>query len=233
MAVDQRKRQKKLAKKKAKRKKQLQVTQRESFGAMVANLGQLSVAANSPIYQCLVPRELFEAGIGEVIISRKLANGAIAASFFLVDVFCLGVKDAFFRLVSRYEFADFVEGARAQQPFREIDPACARKLVEESVAYAQGLGLSPHSDYHKAKKIFGDIDAASCPASFTFGKDGQPFFFSGPNDTPARCQQIIETLTQSRGPNGFHFAMGIGGWGLFDEGELDEDDVEEEEGEED
>jgi hypothetical protein len=229
MAVDQRKRQKKLAKKRAKRKKHLIQTRRESFGALVSDLGQMAVAAGSPVYQCLVPTELFEAGIGGVIVSRRMANGAIAASVFLVDVFCLGVKDAFFRVLSRGEFESFLEQG---EELENVDPACARKLVEESVAYAQALGLSPHPDYQKAKKIFGDIDAQACPTSFTFGKDGKPFFVAGPHDTLTRSKHIVDTLASSCGPDGFHYMVGLGGFGAFDDDEFDEefeDEYEEEE----
>ena len=38
-------------------------------------------------------------------------------------------------------------------------------------AYAAGLGLQPHPDYHKAKLLFGDIDPSACQDEFEFGKE--------------------------------------------------------------
>jgi hypothetical protein len=43
-----------------------------------------------------------------------------------------------------------------------------------------------------------------------FGKDGKPFFMSGPYDTPARCRRIIDTLTRRCGPEGFHYTVAVG-----------------------
>ena len=60
--------------------------------------------SNQPIYECLVPDGLFEIGLGNVIVSRKAPKGNIAVSAFVVDVFCLGVKNAFFRILSEFDY---------------------------------------------------------------------------------------------------------------------------------
>src|SRR5262245_38696707 len=98
-----------------------------------------------------------------------------------------------------------------QETFRVLHPTCARKLVEGAEAYARDLGFSPHPDYQRARRIFGDLDPTACPTHYTFGKDGKPFFMSGPYDTPARCRKIIDTLTRRCGPEGFHYTVAIGG----------------------
>lgn len=70
-------------------------------------------------------------GIGNVIFSRQLSSVRIGVSFFLLDVFCLGVKNAFYRRVDRSEYARMIEKLDRNEPLEEIDPACARKLIEE------------------------------------------------------------------------------------------------------
>jgi len=92
-----------------------------------------------------------------------------------------------------------------------IHPSCARKLIEKSVLYAQDLGFSPHKDYKRASKIFGDIESDACPETFKFGKDGIPFFISGPSDSPSRCKQIMDQLKNSCGEGNFHFMIGASG----------------------
>lgn len=73
-------------------------------------------------------------------------------------------------------------------------------MVGDAVEYARLLGLEPHSDDHQAKAILGDIDAAACREAFEFGRDGKPFFVSGPYDGPARCRKIVAALHENRGP---------------------------------
>ena len=210
MALDARKRQQKLAKKTAKRK--AAVASKKSLGevgGLVSRGRHALPAAGAPMHECLVSDSLFDIGIGNVIVSRKLPNGFIGAAFFLVDVFCLGVKDAFYDVLSPAEY-DFRLSGLQHETFRAIDPTCARKLVEGAEAYARDLGFTPHADYQRARQIFGDLDATVCPTHYVFGKDGKPFFMSGPYDTPARCRRIIDTLTRHCGPEGFHFVVAGG-----------------------
>lgn len=103
--------------------------------------------------------------------------------------------------------------------------------MEGAAAYARGLGFSPHPNYHKAKLLFGTIDPGECAEEFEFGKDGMPFFISGPNDTVERCRQIVSTLTHSCGPGGFHYFVGVGnpGAAVPESLEWDSDDDEDDE----
>ena len=40
---------------------------------------------------------LFDSGCGHLVVSRFKGDGRVEAGFFLLDVFCLGVKDAGFQ----------------------------------------------------------------------------------------------------------------------------------------
>jgi hypothetical protein len=52
--------------------------------------------------------DLFELGIGYVMVCRFKATGACEAGVFLVDVFCLGAKNAFFTKVERPDLDDLI-----------------------------------------------------------------------------------------------------------------------------
>ena len=72
MVIDEKRRQKKLARKAAKRKKAIAGKRRETFGK-----GDLvAFAAGMPLHECLIPRVLYDQGIGNVVISRRMPNGA-------------------------------------------------------------------------------------------------------------------------------------------------------------
>ncbi len=201
MAIDEKKRQKKLAKKKAKRKS-VAADRKKAEWKFGPSRESMKAA---PIHECLVSRDLFEVGMGPVFLSRKMPDGEIALGSFLLDVYCLGVKNAIFTVASEDSYREMVEGGPNQGNTETIHPACARKLVEESAAYADSLGLKPHKDYAAARKIFGDLDPDACPRTFEFGKDGKPFYIAGPGDTPARVRKIVNHLTKKVGKDNFHF----------------------------
>jgi hypothetical protein len=43
--------------------------------------------------------------------------------------------------------------------------------------------------------------------SFTFGKDGKPFYISGPRDTPERSRAIVDRLMERCGPGRFDYLV--------------------------
>lgn len=212
MGKDQKKFQKKKAQKAAKRK--AKKTERKKHivvrgvGAPLAMRG----AFQSPLYQCWEPQELFHRnlGIGSIVVTRKTEHHKILIAVFLVDVFCLGVKDAFVKLLSEHEYQLYLRQLRTHEKLQSVSPACARKLVEDAEAYARDLGFEPHKDYHTAKKIFGDLDPAECSRTFEFGRNGTPLYIAGPHDSQTFQKRVIEVLTEKLGPEGLDFVLPVG-----------------------
>jgi len=58
-------------------------------------------AAQAPIQHCLVPETLFDNGLGTVILARGNTPHYLTVGVFLVDTWCLVVKDTFSALSMR------------------------------------------------------------------------------------------------------------------------------------
>lgn len=75
-------------------------------------------AFNAPVYECWEPEPLFDqsshVGIGSVIITRKANNGDILAGVFLIDVYCLGIKDCFVRVFNEENYPSFLKEVNMQ-----------------------------------------------------------------------------------------------------------------------
>jgi hypothetical protein len=188
------------------RKRQKQTTRINSGGARVT-APRIALAGNAPIHESLVPAALFEKGIGNLVFSRSLPDGRLALAAFLLDVFCLGVKNAFSAIMPRHDYAKRLIGRLAAENLQPIDPACFRKLVEGGVAYAHELGFSPHADYAVACQIFGDVQPTPCSRCFEYGRDGKPFYISGPHETSNQIETILEQLQRRLGPGNFDYLV--------------------------
>lgn len=204
MVLDPRKRQKKKERQNSKQRAKQKALVREAALGIAQRLQQ---AAQAPILDCCTTDVLWQQGMAQLLISRRLPNGQVAFSVFLLDLYCLGVKDAFCRVESLYSYEAL--RARVLQQGRRVDlsPACARKLIEGAIAYADELGILPHPDYRKARYIWGQIDPAECSRTFEYGKDGKPCFIAGPHDSSARCRQIIGKLQQHFGQAEFDYVL--------------------------
>jgi hypothetical protein len=211
MALDRNALQKKRAKREAKRK----VARKAASGSpgSLSATREWTLAASAPIVDVFVPAMIFEAGIGTVWMSRHLPDGRYAIVGILVDIWCLGVKNAMYKIMDSSEYTGLLKDIHSnpyEQP-QPQSPAYARKLIEDALAYAADLGFEPHPDYRIARLILGDIDTAECPESFVFGKGGKPFYVNGPNDTPSMQRRTLKQLERRCGPDGYHYRMGFPG----------------------
>jgi len=168
-----------------------------------------SPSLSKPIYECLAAENIFGTGLGSVWISRKLPNGQLLVAMFLLDVFCLGVKNAMSWRVSRreYKMMLMMNFAESMTP---IQACCLKKLVLGAAAYAESLGFSPHEDYAAALTELEGIDARDCEAEYHFGRNGKPFYVRGPNESQAESQRIIGQLQRRCGEDGFDFLTDMG-----------------------
>jgi hypothetical protein len=140
--------------------------------------GQIRAAQGEPIQHCLVSRTLFDVGIGMVVLARGATPYGLTMATFLLDTFGLGVKDVFIRSLSGSEFAKHVEYMTFTSAMDPVEPAYARKLLHDLVAWSRDLGYAPHRDYAKIEAIFGNVNAAACDVEFPFGDDGEAVLLS-------------------------------------------------------
>lgn len=208
MAISEQKKQKKLQQRKRKRK----LLGKAVRTSLTSGHKALSYS-QYPVHECLVPESLFETGLGTVIWTRRTPHGSIAISAFIVDVFCLGVKNALFNVSSEQDYESIVKPRLTQthgdQGFHTIHPSCAKKLIEGAISYAEELGFSSHRDYQNSKGIFGDIDSHACPTKFTYGSDGKPFYIRGPKESVSQAKRIVDQLQRKCGEGNFEYLVAV------------------------
>ena len=119
MAQSQNQRLRRLAEKAARRKAVVAQKRRAEAAAAVASESlQILDAAKAPNFACFATEALFDLGMGWVVAARYLPSGSVAASFFLVDAWFLGVKDAFFVVSSRHKFEEQLRAQGYEHPLK-------------------------------------------------------------------------------------------------------------------
>jgi hypothetical protein len=139
-------------------------------------------------------------GMVTVLVAIERGGTKVSVCGYLVDVYCLGVKNALGpHGMDRRKLPAFVH-----QYFSSYDAPpvsapldLARHLVLGAVAYARGLGFEPHADFTAAAPY---LEPWTGPSAITFGRDGRPFYMSGPYDDAA---SITKTLKRSAGKGNF------------------------------
>ena len=197
----------------SRRRKQLEKKKKKRDGkrhelALKSNMShaeKVLLRSKAPVMECIMGETLKSRGLGPVIIARRVSTGEILLSNFLVDRYCLGVKDCFARFVYPSQYQEMLDGmTQRDMEFVRIDAPSARRLVEDAVAFAAKYDLKPHPDYRTAKLIFGDIDASAGKQLVEMGRDGKPFYISGPFESERDSMQILWKLGAASGQEGLH-----------------------------
>ena len=119
-------------------------------------------ARELPIYKCYMPQEVSNHGMSEVIVSRKRPNGKILFGVYLIDTYCLGVKDVMYHY--DYDVEDFeklVEKLSASfEGFVECPYSDAHNLIYSAIEFADDAGLNPARDFDEVGEYIleGDTD---------------------------------------------------------------------------
>jgi hypothetical protein len=183
--------QKRLAKQKAKRQtRRRELALRETLDPTV----RLKAADRWPVSAALVPDSLWSIGIGSLVIARRTPDGQLACAILLVDVLCLGVKDATWKVLPEGEFRGLRKCIEEHGRLQDVPPEYFAKLVYRAVDYAQSLGFPPHRDFRHAQRLLSGIDPSLCPDEFEFGQDGRPHYIQGPSESTIKARSIAERV---------------------------------------
>jgi len=167
----------------------------------------LENARTYPIVECSVIDNWEQGGMTTATIARELAPGRILYASFVIDAYCLGVKDAMVKVdISRAAYTAALPILTKHQP-KLCDSAYLHELVYGAVEYAARFGFEPHPDYKKACLVLDPPEMHPRTHQIEFGKDGQPFYANGPYETPARQRQILNTLRRTAGEGNFKYIV--------------------------
>jgi len=152
-----------------------------------------------------VPDEIGH-GLVSVLVARQHRRAKVSVTGYLVDVYCLGVKDVIGPKVM--DDADLRAYIRAsflvyEAPALAVPIEMGRELVWGAIAYARDLGFEPHRDFEQAA---GHLGAWEPTGVVRFGRGGKPYFVQGSRDNASR---ILATLERSVGEGNFHYLVAV------------------------
>lgn len=175
-----------------------------------SSAASLRQASKWPLHEVMLSRDWDEEGaIIEILVARRSPLGQIAVGAFLVDLGCLGVKNALAHVFDSQR--DYEQSLRSQimahQPMGAADLNLVAKIIREGVNYASQLGFEPEPDCHKAMLLLSEADPEACSVHVPLGgPEGKPFFVAGPYDN---VPTIIAKLTRAVGEDGFHYIVPV------------------------
>ncbi len=126
------------------------------------------------IGDCFINESYKENGLGHIIVSRLHKGGRKTIGCYMVDTYCLGVKDAFCRVrMEDYEYDDFINTLEKEYHLMKISYNEAHNLIYGAIEFADEAGISPCKDFALAKYILEEDTEAIPLIEYEYGKDGK------------------------------------------------------------
>ncbi|TAE72148.1 MAG: hypothetical protein EAZ85_10035 [Bacteroidetes bacterium] len=150
-----------------------------------------------------------DSGLVSIMVSRKMPSGKYCVAFYLLDTFCLGLKQTMYQFaITKDELEDFAEKIFASHEvgYVRISNEDAHNLIYGAIDYADELGFKPDKDF-EITEFFLDQDLITDGIDdIEFGKGGMPFYCAGPYDNSS---VIVDKLTRKLGKDNFNFLIPI------------------------
>ncbi len=183
-------------------------------------------ARHYPVEGCWIRRDWQESGLAVIVLARRQPNGNLLFGNYLVDYYCLGLKDTFFNAdIPPGEFKQSLlpRMFQGEKPL-EISLALAHEIIYGAIEYAARFGFKPQRDFRNSQFILDPVDAHPRSGQVEFGKDGKPLFINGPYDNVDR---ILQQLRNTAGDGNFDYLAMLGSPDddafEFDDDELDDE----------
>jgi hypothetical protein len=144
-------------------------------------------------------------GLASVLVARQHRWDKISMCGYLTDVYCLGVKNVLGpEITDEVALQRFLPDYYSAYPhgWQDAPIELARHVVFGAVDYAHSLGFPPAAAFTHSAAHLGCWQG---PSAITFGRNGKPFYTSGPRDNP---HQVIATLQRTVGaPPNFDYIV--------------------------
>lgn len=205
MARNEARRQKQVMKK---RQKDKQRRRRQVELATLHNPhNQIRLARRYPVHECLINPSWADKGLATILLSRRQPNGDLIFGLFLVDVWCLGVKDTFCQgNVTPYKYRAEVVAKMFHETPVPCAPSVAGQIVYGAIAFARQFGFEPHPDFALSHHLLDPPEAYVPSDEIVFGRDGKPYYVGGPHDNVG---QILRQLDTAAGADHYDYTVPV------------------------
>lgn len=128
-----------------------------------------------PVGKCFMAPGWEETGETVTIVTRCHPKGTITVGLYLVDTFCLGVKDSFYRFsIDDYDLEKLL-GDYGRVGMEETEYAVVHNLIYGALEFAEEAGISPCKEFSLTKYILEEDTDAIPLMEFDYGNNGKHF----------------------------------------------------------
>lgn len=140
-------------------------------------------ARSFPIYKCYISPDWKESGIGWIFVTRRRKSGNLIVGVFLVDFYCMGVKDGIYsdNMTEEEMQERFFDNMPVE--FKEITYPEVHNMILGAAEFAGEADIPQCKEYSILQYIL-EPDTDDIPLiEYEYGKNGKYLLVCGPDST--------------------------------------------------
>ena len=160
-----------------------------------------------PLGKCYISDTTLDVGgIFHIVVTRRHTGGRISMALFMVDMFCVGVKESFFRLrLEQEELDDMLDTTDWGFTFLECSYEEAHNRIYGAIAFAEEGGIEPDKSF-ALTQYFLEEDTDDIPfIDYDYGSNGQHLLVC---DSQLEASRYLPALRRTLGEDGFKYVIG-------------------------
>jgi hypothetical protein len=164
-------------------------------------------ARNLPVFECMINEDWEFSKMASVSVARKHTNGNITLGLYLVDLNCLGVKDAHYLFnVSEPEYRRTIS-SNGNLDLITISYELAHNIVYAGLEFAKELGFNPHKDFSVARYILEEDTDEVELIEIECGKNGKPLYVKSEWQSDQDANRIMAQLERAVGKGNYDYII--------------------------
>lgn len=182
-------------------------------------------ARKLPVYKCYMPQEISNQGMSIVVVARQRPNGNILFGCYMLDTYCLGVKNALYHYdYDPEEFDEFIENIFLKfSGYVECPYEDAHNLIYSALEFAAEAGIDPHPDFTNVAEYILEEDTDDIPLKeYPMGHDGKYLLVEGPTHNERKYVKMLKERLGDR----FDYILDMGGSDYNYDHDYDDPDAE-------
>jgi hypothetical protein len=170
-------------------------------------------ARNLPIYECRINDNWEKMGSAEIVIARIHTNGNLTLAVYMVDLFCLGVRDTHYRFnTTQEDYKDLLDMLEKSFDMEKVDYSLVHNIIFAANEYAAELGFKPHKDFTLVAQYLLEEDTEDIELiEIECGRNGKPLFIQSEHIADAGAKRIINQLEKAVGKGNFNVILDVAG----------------------
>lgn len=164
-----------------------------------------------PIHECLITSDWKESKKVSIVVTRKHSNGNFTFCAYLVDLLCLGIKDAWFDFnISSVEYEEFRDRyfEMSEGLATTTDYSLVHNIIYAAWEFAEEIGFQPCKDFvHTCQFMLEDDSDDIELKEIECGDKGKPLYIPGEEDTEFEISKVLTALEHNVGRDNFEVIL--------------------------